>query len=155
MSAIETMALFVPHLLSTPLLPLTLLAVTVLSLATWAAADTTVQERQIQRHKEEIGESVALTKVHAVGFGIMASLGLLAMWMWSNVLGKDGYFFCDLPCPRWYLLRQEITEIHPLLVWSYNDSVRKSFHIRTGIICQHSAIAARDLVPRGPWTRPP
>ncbi|KAF9317981.1 Signal peptide peptidase-like 2A [Podila horticola] len=80
------MALFVPHLLSTPLLPLTLLAVTVLSLATWAAADTTVQERQIQRHKEEIGESVALTKVHAVGFGIMASLGLLAMWMWSNVL---------------------------------------------------------------------
>ncbi|KAF9374558.1 Signal peptide peptidase-like 2A [Podila verticillata] len=86
MSAMETMALFVPHLVSTPLLPLALLAITVLSLATWAAADTTVQERQIQRHKEETGESVALTKVHALGFGVMASLGLLAMWMWSNVL---------------------------------------------------------------------
>jgi len=91
MSARETIALFVPHLVSTPLLPLALLAVTVLSLTTWAAADTTVQERQIQRHKEETGESVALTKVHAVGFGVMASLGLLAMWMWSNVLGK-GFF---------------------------------------------------------------
>ncbi|KAG0360646.1 Signal peptide peptidase-like 2A [Podila minutissima] len=86
MSAMETMALFVPHLVSTPLLPLALLAVTVLSLATWAAADTTVQERQIQRHREAAGESVTLTKVHAVGFGVMASLGLLAMWMWSNVL---------------------------------------------------------------------
>lgn len=155
MSAMETMALFVPHLVSTPLLPLALLAVTVLSLATWAAADTTVQERQIQRHREAAGESVTLTKVHAVGFGVMASLGLLAMWMWSNVLGKGGHLFCYLPIfPLRCLLRQRWTEINPRLALSC-DSVRKSFHVRTGIVCQHSAIAARDLVPHGPWTGPP
>ncbi|KAK5828684.1 signal peptide peptidase-domain-containing protein [Linnemannia elongata] len=80
------MAVYIPHLVSAPLLPLALLAITVLALSTHSAADTTVQERQMQRQKEESGESVALTKVHAIGFGFMASLGLLAMWMWSNVL---------------------------------------------------------------------
>ncbi|KAF9101859.1 Signal peptide peptidase-like 2A [Mortierella sp. GBA35] len=86
MSFMQAMAVYVPHLVSAPLLPLALLAVTVLALSTHSAADTTVQERQMQRQKEESGESVALTKVHAIGFGFMASLGLLAMWMWSNVL---------------------------------------------------------------------
>lgn len=80
------MVVYIPHLISAPLLPLALLAITVLALSTHSAADTTVQERQLQRQKEESGESVALTKVHAIGFGFMASLGLLAMWMWSNVL---------------------------------------------------------------------
>ncbi|KAG0274165.1 Signal peptide peptidase-like 2A [Linnemannia exigua] len=87
MSFTQAMAVYFPHLVSTPLLPLALLAITVLVLSTHSAADTTVQERQMQRQKEETGESVALTKVHAIGFGFMASLGLLAMWMWSNVLG--------------------------------------------------------------------
>ncbi|KAG0298423.1 Signal peptide peptidase-like 2A [Linnemannia gamsii] len=86
MSFIQAMAVYVPHLVSAPLLPLALLAITVLALSTHSAADTTVQERQMQRQKEESGESVALTKVHAIGFGVMASIGLLAMWMWSNVL---------------------------------------------------------------------
>ncbi|KAG0358206.1 Signal peptide peptidase-like 2A [Gamsiella multidivaricata] len=81
------MAVFLPHLMSAPLLPLAILAITVLVLSTLAAADTTVQARQEQRQKEESGEAVALTKTHAVGFGFLASIGLLAMWMWSNVLG--------------------------------------------------------------------
>ncbi|KAI7831099.1 signal peptide peptidase-domain-containing protein [Gamsiella multidivaricata] len=80
------MAVFLPHLMSAPLLPLAILAITVLVLSTLAAADTTVQARQEQRQKEESGEAVALTKTHAVGFGFLASIGLLAMWMWSNVL---------------------------------------------------------------------
>ncbi|KAF9934158.1 Signal peptide peptidase-like 2A [Linnemannia zychae] len=86
MSFTQAMAVFLPHLISAPLLPLAFLATAVLALSTHSAADTTIQERQMQRQKEESGESVALTKVHAIGFGIMASLGLLAMWMWSNVL---------------------------------------------------------------------
>ncbi|KAF9109962.1 Signal peptide peptidase-like 2A [Mortierella sp. AM989] len=61
--------------------------ITVLTLSTLASADTTVQERQEQRQKEESGEAVALTTYHALGFGFVASIGLLAMWMWSNVLG--------------------------------------------------------------------
>lgn len=92
MSYTQAMAVYIPHLVSAPLLPLALLAITVLALSTHSAADTTVQERQMQRQKEESGESVALTKVHAIGFGFMASLGLLAMWMWSNVLGKQRLF---------------------------------------------------------------
>ncbi|KAF9184556.1 Signal peptide peptidase-like 2B [Haplosporangium sp. Z 11] len=80
------MAVFLPHLLSAPLLPLAILAIAVLTLSTTAAADTTVQAREEQRQKEEKGEAVALNKVHALGFGVMASIGLLAMWMWSNVL---------------------------------------------------------------------
>ncbi|KAF9346509.1 Signal peptide peptidase-like 2A [Mortierella sp. AD094] len=60
--------------------------ITVLTLSTLASADTTVQERQEQRQKEESGEAIALTKYHAIGFGFVASIGLLAMWMWSNVL---------------------------------------------------------------------
>ncbi|KAG0373844.1 Signal peptide peptidase-like 2A [Mortierella sp. AD032] len=87
MSFTQALAVYFPHLITAPLLPLALLAITVLALSTHSAADTTVQERQLQRQKEETGESVALTKVHAIGFGFMASLGLLAMWMWSNVLG--------------------------------------------------------------------
>ncbi|KAF8947198.1 Signal peptide peptidase-like 2A [Haplosporangium gracile] len=86
MSFTQAMAMYLPHLVSAPLFPLALLAIAVLTLSTHSAADTTVQERQMQRQKEESGESLALTKVHAIGFGIMASLGLLAMWMWSNVL---------------------------------------------------------------------
>ncbi|KAI1320365.1 Signal peptide peptidase-like 2C [Mortierella claussenii] len=80
------MAAFLPYLVSAPLLPLAILAVMVLTLSTLAAADTTVQERQEQKLKEEIGGAVALTKYHAIGFVFMASIGLLAMWMWSNVL---------------------------------------------------------------------
>ncbi|KAF9910800.1 Signal peptide peptidase-like 2A [Linnemannia zychae] len=86
MSFTQAVMVYIPHLISVPLLPLAFLAITVLALSTHSAADTTVQERQLQRQKEETGESVALTKVHAIGFGFMASLGLLAMWMWSNVL---------------------------------------------------------------------
>ncbi|KAF8940159.1 signal peptide peptidase-domain-containing protein [Dissophora ornata] len=86
MSTTHGMAAYLPYLLSAPLLPLAVLAVTVLTLSTLAAADTTVQERQEQRQKEENGEAVALTKLHAIGFGVVASIGLLAMWMWSNVL---------------------------------------------------------------------
>ncbi|KAF9147558.1 Signal peptide peptidase-like 2A [Linnemannia schmuckeri] len=86
MSFTQAMAVYLPHLVSAPLLPLALLAIAVLALSTHSAADTTFQERQMQRQKEESGESVALTKVHAIGFGFMASLGLLAMWLWSNVL---------------------------------------------------------------------
>ncbi|KAG0246878.1 Signal peptide peptidase-like 2A [Mortierella sp. GBA43] len=86
MNAVQLLAAFLPHLLSAPLLPLAILAIAVLTLSTLAAADTTVQERQQQRQKEESGEAVALTKTHAIGFGFMASVGLLAMWMWSNVI---------------------------------------------------------------------
>ncbi|KAF9439135.1 Signal peptide peptidase-like 2B [Entomortierella beljakovae] len=60
--------------------------VSVLTLSTLSAADTTIQERQEQRLKEDSGEAVALTKYHALGFGFVASIGLLAMWMWSDVL---------------------------------------------------------------------
>ncbi|KAF9280649.1 Signal peptide peptidase-like 2B [Mortierella alpina] len=87
MDLMQTAADFLPHLLSAPLLPLAALAVIVLALSTLAAADTTVQARQEQRLKEESGEAMLLTKTHAVGFGLMASMGLLAMWLWSNVLG--------------------------------------------------------------------
>ncbi|KAF9942206.1 Signal peptide peptidase-like 2A [Modicella reniformis] len=87
MSVAQVLATFLPYLLSAPLLPLAILAVAVLTLSTLAAADTTVQERQQQRQKEESGEAVTLTKAHALGFGFVASVGLLAMWMWSNVLG--------------------------------------------------------------------
>ncbi|KAG0202661.1 Signal peptide peptidase-like 2B [Mortierella sp. GBA30] len=86
MNLMQAVAVFMPHLLSAPLLPLAILATTVLALSTLTAADTTVQARQEQRLKEESGEALALTKVHAIGFGFMASIGLLAMWMWSNVL---------------------------------------------------------------------
>ncbi|CAO3573294.1 unnamed protein product [Mortierella alpina] len=86
MDLLQTAADFLPHLLSAPLLPLAALAVSVLALSTLTAADTTVQARQEQRLKEESGEALMLTKMHAIGFGVMASLGLLAMWLWSNVL---------------------------------------------------------------------
>ncbi|GJJ70919.1 hypothetical protein EMPS_03269 [Entomortierella parvispora] len=86
MSVMGTLSIYLPHLLSAPLLPLALLATTVLTLSTLAAADTTVEDRHEQRQKEESGEAVALTKLHALGFIVMASLGLLAMWMWANVL---------------------------------------------------------------------
>ena len=82
------MSIYLPHLLSAPLLPLALLATAVLTLSTLAAADITVQDRHEQRQREESGEAVALTKLHALGFIVMASLGLLAMWMWADVLGK-------------------------------------------------------------------
>ncbi|KAF9983252.1 Signal peptide peptidase-like 2B [Mortierella antarctica] len=87
MDLLQTVADYLPHLLSAPLLPLAALAVSVLALSTLTAADTTVQARQEQRLKEESGEALMLTKMHAIGFGVMASLGLLAMWLWSNVLG--------------------------------------------------------------------
>ncbi|KAF9413759.1 Signal peptide peptidase-like 2B, partial [Podila epigama] len=103
------MALFVPHLLSVPLLPLAFLAVVVLFLSTYSAADTTVQERQEQRQKEESGESVSLTKVHALGFGVMASLGLLAMWIWPDVLVYASLFTFGLG--SFVSIQQSIPEI--------------------------------------------
>ncbi|KAG0320077.1 Signal peptide peptidase-like 2B [Dissophora globulifera] len=86
MSNASDLTVFLPYLVSAPLLPLAVLAVLVLTLSTLAAADTTVQERQEQRQKEESGEAVALTTWHAIGFVFVASIGLLAMWMWSDVL---------------------------------------------------------------------
>ncbi|KAG0303528.1 Signal peptide peptidase-like 2C [Dissophora globulifera] len=86
MSSASDLTVFLPYLVSVPLLPLAVLAVLVLTLSTLAAADTTVQERQEQRQKEESGEAVALTTWHAIGFVFVASIGLLAMWMWSDVL---------------------------------------------------------------------
>ena len=165
MDLLQTAADFLPHLLSAPLLPLAALAVSVLALSTLTAADTTVQARQEQRLKEESGEALMLTKMHAIGFGVMASLGLLAMWLWSNVLGETTKS-CGKNYMGFILYADEESEnkltavIHPffLFFWviapySWTTSLYEPVHVRAWIVREYPTVHARHHAQVGSWTR--
>ncbi|KAF9162558.1 Signal peptide peptidase-like 2A [Actinomortierella ambigua] len=86
MSNMQMATWVVSQLVSDPLLPLAGLAVTVLTLSAMAAANTTPQERTVQRQLEAKGEAIALEAKHTIVFLAAATTGLLSMWMFPNFL---------------------------------------------------------------------
>jgi hypothetical protein len=83
----STLLILIQLLVSKPLASLTLLSIVIISLASYYAADPW-KKPEVREKDQESGNVIHLTVKHAIGFGGIASLGLISMWLFPNALGK-------------------------------------------------------------------
>uniref|UniRef100_A0A1D1YIS0 Signal peptide peptidase-like 2B n=1 Tax=Anthurium amnicola TaxID=1678845 RepID=A0A1D1YIS0_9ARAE len=94
-----TFLILIQLLISKPLASLTLLSIIIISLASYYAADPW-KKPEAREKDQESGNVIHLTAKHAIGFGGIASIGLISMWMFPNALvyfslvsfGLGGFF---------------------------------------------------------------
>jgi len=99
MSEFHTTLILIQLLVSKPLASLTLLSIVIISLASYYAADPW-KKPEVREKDQESGNVIHLTVKHAIGFGGIASLGLISMWLFPNALvyfslvsfGLGGFF---------------------------------------------------------------
>jgi hypothetical protein len=88
-----TILILIQFLISKPLASLTLLSIIIISLASYYAADPW-KKPEAREKDQETGNVIHLTAKHAIGFGGIASFGLVSMWMFPNALGKYFRLIC-------------------------------------------------------------
>ncbi len=86
-----TLLILIQFLTSKPLASLTLLSLVIISLASYYAADPW-KKPEAREKEQESGNVIHVTAKHAIGFGGIASLGLISMWTFPNALGKTNHY---------------------------------------------------------------